>query len=202
MHAEYRLAPAAAVLTRRSRAADRTQTHASTHTHTNAVGMCSPCLQWWGRLCWRRCALGGAVPVLSWCGEVSLGGIQSSNTHARKHAHTHTQQRATCAGRTSRGWPQSRATPTNHPVTYKSPPHPAPRLLPPSGLTRNQPLTDREDASSTVTAGATANTTEENSRASRESGAPSYCLPPPLPARGSQKQSPDTVARANNTLHQ
>jgi len=29
---------------------------------------------------------------------------------------------------------------------------------------------DREDASSMVTAGATANTTEENSRASRESG--------------------------------
>ena len=35
-----------------------------------SAGLCSPCLWWWGR----RCAVGGAVHVLSWCGEVSLGG--------------------------------------------------------------------------------------------------------------------------------
>jgi len=46
-----------------------------------AVGLCFPCLRWWGRLCRRRCAP-GAVPVLSLCGEVSLGGIQSSSSLA------------------------------------------------------------------------------------------------------------------------
>jgi len=44
-----------------------------------AVGLCSPCLDGEG-----GCAGGGvplgAVPVLSWCGEVSLGGIQSSSS--------------------------------------------------------------------------------------------------------------------------
>jgi len=34
-----------------------------------AVGMCSPCLGWWGRLCRRRCAAGGcARAVLVWGG--------------------------------------------------------------------------------------------------------------------------------------
>jgi len=38
-----------------------------------AVGLCSPCLRWWGRLCRRRCAAGGyARAVLVW-GGVSRG---------------------------------------------------------------------------------------------------------------------------------
>jgi len=37
------------------------------------VGLCSPCLRWWGRLCRRRCAAGGcARAVLLW-GGVSRG---------------------------------------------------------------------------------------------------------------------------------
>ena len=45
------------------------------------MGLCFPCLRWWGRLCRRRCAAGG-WPVLSWCGEVSLGG---KHHHLRQH---------------------------------------------------------------------------------------------------------------------
>jgi len=38
-----------------------------------AVGLCSPCLRWWGRLCRRQCAAGGcARAVLVWEG-VSRG---------------------------------------------------------------------------------------------------------------------------------
>jgi len=38
-----------------------------------AVGLCFPCLRWWGRLCRRRCAAGGcARAVLMW-GGVSRG---------------------------------------------------------------------------------------------------------------------------------
>jgi len=38
-----------------------------------AVGLCSPCLRWWGRLCRRQCAVGGcARAVLVW-GGVSRG---------------------------------------------------------------------------------------------------------------------------------
>ena len=55
-----------------------------------AVGLCSPCLRWWGRLCRRRCAAGScvrAVSALSWCEEVSLGGKQSllKTLHPRHH---------------------------------------------------------------------------------------------------------------------
>jgi len=39
-----------------------------------AVELCSPCLWWWGRLCRGGVPL-GAVPALSWCGEVPLGAI-------------------------------------------------------------------------------------------------------------------------------
>jgi len=49
-----------------------------------AVGLCSPCLRRWG-----GCAGGGvplgAVSVLSWCGEVSLGGKQSSPSEGQGH---------------------------------------------------------------------------------------------------------------------
>ena len=56
----------------------------------------------------------GAVPVLSWCGEVSLEGKQSSsrrvNTHTNRHRHTHThtqshtRHRTGCPARTSLAW--------------------------------------------------------------------------------------------------
>jgi len=57
------------------------------------VGLCSSCLWWWGRLCGGGVPL-VAVPALSWCGKVSLGGkhiiIASLHTHtptrARKYS--------------------------------------------------------------------------------------------------------------------
>jgi len=55
-----------------------------------AVGLCSPCLWWWGRLCRRRCAV-GAVLALSWCGKVSLGGklilieLRTGDPHRNTH---------------------------------------------------------------------------------------------------------------------
>jgi len=47
-----------------------------------AVGLCSPCLWWWGRLCRRRCAAGGCARAVL-VGEVSLGGILITNHHRR-----------------------------------------------------------------------------------------------------------------------
>ena len=38
-----------------------------------AVGLCSPCLWWWGRLCRRRCAAGGCARAVLVSGR-SLGG--------------------------------------------------------------------------------------------------------------------------------
>jgi len=50
-----------------------------------AVGLCSPCLRWWGRLCRRRCAAGGcARAVLVWGG---LPGVNSKQSSSSKREH-------------------------------------------------------------------------------------------------------------------
>jgi len=50
-----------------------------------AVGLCSPCLRCSGGGCAGGGVPLGAVPVLSWCGEASLGGKQSSSGPAHPH---------------------------------------------------------------------------------------------------------------------
>jgi len=39
----------------------------------HAVGLCFPCLRWWGRLCRRRCAAGGCARAVLVRGGVSRG---------------------------------------------------------------------------------------------------------------------------------
>jgi len=58
-----------------------------------AVGLCSPCLWWWGRLCRRRCAAGGcARAVLVWRG-VSRGYTNHQSHRQKLSTHTLNKKR-------------------------------------------------------------------------------------------------------------